>query len=180
MKNSRQCYYHYPKDKNGKYTKHTICMLVKDGSIYHGESLCSEKDQFVKSIGRKLAHKRALEAYNNRNKKTSKVKSKIKIAHYNTTSCHEPYCLKTKCFSNKPNDTKIEIWASEKDKTWTKKALKDCNLQLHSNGDNVVLNFKNGNSITLDFCELTDLKLALYAYNKKVNKFSKFKPKRIK
>lgn len=60
---SRSHYYIYPTDKNGNKTGHCICVLLKDNKIFHGSSLCSEEDQFNKSIGRELAEQRANEAY---------------------------------------------------------------------------------------------------------------------
>lgn len=56
-------YYIYPRTKNGERTGHTICVLVRDGMIFHGTSLCSKKDQFVLKTGRELAKERAEAAY---------------------------------------------------------------------------------------------------------------------
>jgi hypothetical protein len=64
MSKSRQMYFHYPKDKRGQYTGHSICMMIRDGQIFHGEALCSDEDNFNKKIGRVLAQERAEAAYN--------------------------------------------------------------------------------------------------------------------
>ncbi len=57
-------YYIYVRDKNGnRITGHTICVLVRDGKIFHGTSLCSDKDNFSYEIGRELALKKALASY---------------------------------------------------------------------------------------------------------------------
>ena len=59
-------YYIYVRDKNGnRITGHTICVLVREGKIFHGTALCSEKDQFCYDTGRKLALEKALKTYNN-------------------------------------------------------------------------------------------------------------------
>lgn len=60
---TREHYYIYPRDKNGNKTGHTICVLQRDGKIFHGESLCSDQDQFQYKVGRELAYQRAVEAY---------------------------------------------------------------------------------------------------------------------
>ena len=57
-------YYIYPVSKKNERTGHTICVLVRDGKIFHGITLCSKKDQFSYVKGRELAKKRAIEAYN--------------------------------------------------------------------------------------------------------------------
>jgi len=58
--NNRQCYFIYPRDKNGKLTGHSICVMMHDGKVFHGTSLCSPKDNFNKTTGRDLAYKRAV------------------------------------------------------------------------------------------------------------------------
>ena len=60
---TRDHYYIYPTDKNGNRTGHTICVLLKDGKIFHGMALCSEEDQFEFKVGREKAKTRAEEAY---------------------------------------------------------------------------------------------------------------------
>ncbi len=60
---NRSHYYIYPKDKHGRKTGHTIAVLIKDGKIFHGMSLCSAEDQFEYSKGRKLSLVRAEEAF---------------------------------------------------------------------------------------------------------------------
>jgi hypothetical protein len=179
----RDCYYHYPKDKNGKYTGHTLCMLLKDGLIYHGEALCASEDHFTKSIGRKLAYERAIEAYEaskrrSMNKVTKKVKSKVKVAHYNTSAKgYESYKLKTKLISNKTNDMRLEVWSSEKDKNW----VGSYNfLNLKDDGNGVSFKFESGKELNLDYCELEALRLGLYSHNKNSWSDGKFKPKRLK
>jgi hypothetical protein len=54
----------YPKDKNGKYLGVTICVVLRDGRMYHGEAICSKNDQFNKSVGRELSFERAIFEYN--------------------------------------------------------------------------------------------------------------------
>lgn len=57
-------YFIYVRDKNGvRITGHTICVMVRDGKIFHGTSLCSKKDNFNYETGRELALKKALESY---------------------------------------------------------------------------------------------------------------------
>lgn len=60
---NRSHYYIYPRDKRGVRTGHTICVLLKDGKIFHGTALCSIKDQFSRAEGRKRALERAEETY---------------------------------------------------------------------------------------------------------------------
>lgn len=57
-------YFIYPRTKNGNRTGHTICVLIRNGKVFHGTSLCSENDQFELKKGRLLAKERAEEAYN--------------------------------------------------------------------------------------------------------------------
>lgn len=52
----------YPKDAKRKFTGHTYCVLLHNNKMFHGEALCSDKDQFNKEVGRKLAYERALAA----------------------------------------------------------------------------------------------------------------------
>jgi len=54
----------YPQDKNGKHLGVTICVVLRDGRMYHGEALCSENDQFNKKVGRELSFERAIFEYN--------------------------------------------------------------------------------------------------------------------
>ena len=56
-------FYIYPKDKNGKHTGHTICVILREGRMFHGECLCSLNDQFNKETGRKLSLERAEAEY---------------------------------------------------------------------------------------------------------------------
>lgn len=53
----------YPKNKNGKRTGHCIAVILRDGLMFEGTSLCSENDQFSKKEGRLIAFNRAQEAY---------------------------------------------------------------------------------------------------------------------
>lgn len=62
---TREQYFIYPRDKSGKRTGHTICVLIKDGKIFHGTALCSGTDQFSRKVGRELATERALQAFEN-------------------------------------------------------------------------------------------------------------------
>lgn len=65
MANRDDHYYIYVRDKNGnRVTGHTICVLVRDGKIFHGTAICSDKDQFSYETGRKLALEKALGTYN--------------------------------------------------------------------------------------------------------------------
>lgn len=52
-------YYIYPKNKEGKRTGQTLCVLLHDGRIFHGLSTCSDKDQFCRDTGRQIALSRA-------------------------------------------------------------------------------------------------------------------------
>ena len=52
----------YPKDSHRRPTGHTYCILLHNNKMFHGEALCSDKDQFNKEVGRKLAYERALAA----------------------------------------------------------------------------------------------------------------------
>lgn len=55
--------YHYTKDKNGKKTGNTICVLIRENRIFFGEAICAKEDQFSKSVGRNTAKKKAYESY---------------------------------------------------------------------------------------------------------------------
>ena len=61
--NRKDHYFIYPRDKNGKRTGHTICIVLRDGCMFHGETLCGEKDQFSKKQGRLISFDRAQQAY---------------------------------------------------------------------------------------------------------------------
>jgi hypothetical protein len=61
---ARDLYYVYPEDRNEKKTGHCICIIVRDGSAFHGIALCSPEDQFNKKEGRILAYTRAIDSYN--------------------------------------------------------------------------------------------------------------------
>lgn len=63
MNRQEDTYYIHPKDKDGKYYGITICVLVKDGIIFHGQSTVGSGDQFSKKVGRELSHQRAIAAY---------------------------------------------------------------------------------------------------------------------
>ncbi len=56
-------YFIYPVDEKKKKTGHTICVILRDGMIFHGISLCSKKDNFSKKEGRLLAFDRAMKEY---------------------------------------------------------------------------------------------------------------------
>ncbi len=56
-------YFIYCKDHERKYTGSTVCVILREGLMFHGESFCSPKDQFNKKIGRSIAFARAIEAY---------------------------------------------------------------------------------------------------------------------
>ena len=70
---SREQYYIYPKDKQGKRTGHCICVIVREGMVFHGISLCAEDDQFVFSVGRALALERAEAAYRGHQQRSHKT-----------------------------------------------------------------------------------------------------------
>lgn len=52
-------YFIYPRNKEGKRTGQTVCVLLHDNRIFHGISTCSKDDQFCKDTGRNLALERA-------------------------------------------------------------------------------------------------------------------------
>lgn len=52
-------YFIYPRNKEGKRTGQTLCVVLHDGRIFHGLSTCSQADQFNKNTGRELALNRA-------------------------------------------------------------------------------------------------------------------------
>ena len=56
-------YFIYPRDKNGVKTGHCIAVVLREGLIFSGTSLCAKNDQFSKAIGRELALQRAEESY---------------------------------------------------------------------------------------------------------------------
>ena len=53
----------YPRDCEGNLTKNVICVILREGKMYHGEATCSKKDNFSKKLGRELAFNRAIAAY---------------------------------------------------------------------------------------------------------------------
>jgi hypothetical protein len=57
------CAYHYPKNKDGTKTGHTLCILVREDRIFVGESRCGGTDQFSRSTGRSIAKGRAEKSY---------------------------------------------------------------------------------------------------------------------
>jgi hypothetical protein len=66
---TRTHYFIYPRDKKGQRTGHTICVIMRDGKIFHGSALCSDGDQFEFKRGRQLAMERALEVYSRHQEK---------------------------------------------------------------------------------------------------------------
>ena len=62
--NRKDHYFIYPRDMHGQRTGHTICIILREGCMFHGETLCGPSDQFSKKEGRLIAFNRAMEAYN--------------------------------------------------------------------------------------------------------------------
>lgn len=56
-------YFIYPLNEFKKRSGHTICIILRDGMMFHGEALCGPSDQFSKKEGRLLSFERALAAY---------------------------------------------------------------------------------------------------------------------
>ena len=84
-KNSRDDHFFiYPRTKEGQPTGHVYCVILREGQMFEGSSLCSPKDQFVKATGRKLAYERAMAEYERnkkyKNKKKIKKKELLKLA----------------------------------------------------------------------------------------------------
>ena len=61
--NRKEHYFIYPRDMHGKRTGHTICVVLREGMMFHGETLCGPRDQFSKKEGRLIAFGRAQDAY---------------------------------------------------------------------------------------------------------------------
>ncbi len=60
---TRDHYYIYTRDKHGKLTGHTICVMMIDGKIFHGTAVCSEDDHFEYKKGRETSLARCQAAY---------------------------------------------------------------------------------------------------------------------
>ena len=56
-------YFIYVRDSEGNFTGNTICVMVRENKVFHGEARCSKQDQFSKKEGRLLAYERALDSY---------------------------------------------------------------------------------------------------------------------
>lgn len=61
--NRKEHYFIYPRDIRGERTGHTICVVLREGMMFHGEALCGPKDQFSRKEGRLVAFDRAQAAY---------------------------------------------------------------------------------------------------------------------
>lgn len=61
--NRQDHFFIYPKDKKGKRLGNTICVILRDGSMFQGEAICSPEDQFNRKTGRMLSFQRALDEY---------------------------------------------------------------------------------------------------------------------
>ena len=61
--NRKNHYFIYPRDMHGVRTGHTLCIILRDGMMFHGETLCGPKDQFSKKEVRLIAFERAEAAY---------------------------------------------------------------------------------------------------------------------
>ncbi len=55
--------YHYTKDKHGRRTGNTVCVLLREGRIFFGEAICSSEDQFARYKGREVAKRKAQDSY---------------------------------------------------------------------------------------------------------------------
>lgn len=63
MTNRSDHYFIYPKNYKGQKTGTTICVILRDGLIFHGEATLSPRDQFCRKTGRLLAFERAQQQY---------------------------------------------------------------------------------------------------------------------
>lgn len=70
-------YFIYVKNKENKHTGITICVMQKDGKLWHGQATCGPKDQFNKATGRQISYERAMYEYERnkyeRDRKTTKI-----------------------------------------------------------------------------------------------------------
>lgn len=61
--NRKDHYFIYPKDHKGLRTGTTLCVILRDGLIFHGEATLSPNDQFCRKTGRLLSFDRAAQQY---------------------------------------------------------------------------------------------------------------------
>lgn len=85
MSNRDDHYFIYIKDSNNKHTGITICVMSKEGKLWHGQANCSKSEQFCKKIGRELAYKRAIEDFE-KNKKNKQEPVKVEKSVWVETS----------------------------------------------------------------------------------------------
>ena len=93
-------YIRHEKGEDGKGGR-SEAILVKDGNVFGGVSLCHGEDQFNKSLGRQVAIGRALHAMDVFQGKKPARRRRLEIAFYgritHTTEDDKPSILIEKC-----------------------------------------------------------------------------------
>lgn len=188
----------YPKDKEGRPTGNTICVFNKDGKNFIGEAVCSKKDNFDKSVGRKLSLERAM--IKAANTLINGIKQSDDKAEYSLFSDYRSDCDYQRYSGENPKNrstyrvTKIlkpsykydnlkelTVKHSPSDKNVTK-AWKDLvlvKLKCDGNGLDVTVrdSLDKTRAFRLNYSQVHDLKLALKKYEQhyRTGKFTRVK-----
>ena len=186
MNKESKPYFIYPKDKDGNYSKQTICIIYRDGRPFEGTALCHEDDEFNKKVGRALALERAEAAYKKVSSNFQRAGKKpaqrkvVKVAHYLSIADKTKYpndvdtIYKVRTKTDNGLHT-IEVGASELDNNWTSPGKMYVRLAEDGNGILVSsLSLSEPQEFYLDYSMAHDLHLGLQKWHR-LQKSAKFK-----
>lgn len=160
MSNRTDHFFIYPKGTDGHPTGNTICVLLREGKMYHGEAICSDDDQFDKKIGREIAYDRAVEAADAASNKTKKedVKKKSVWVYSCTDGTTNIYDVVESPYER--NLKLTEFFYSKADPTWTMPGKLSFSVDDHGNGVDFVF-AKTATTpeqtISLNYSQLSDI-----------------------
>jgi hypothetical protein len=170
MSNRTDHFFIYPKGTDGHPTGNAICVLLRDGKMYHGEAVCSDEDQFDKKIGREIAYQRAVEAADAASNKTKKeVNKKKSVWSYSCTDgtmniydvVESPYERNLKV---------TEFFYSKADPNWTMPGKLSFSVDDHGNGVTFAFSEKS-EELDLSYSQLSDI-FMYFMIDQKGSKFT--------
>ena len=148
----------YPKTKDKKHTGHTLCILLKEGKMYHGESLCSANDCFSKAIGRQISYERAMYEYerNKQERDRTAVKTEHSTWVEECAGSHQHVFQVTKETVG-PHVRKVVVKTDKiLDPNWTNHQEHLMTLESDGNGITII---RDGKSTRFDYAEWAYLNL---------------------
>lgn len=170
-KDSRHNYFFiYPKDSKGKLLGSTICVLLRDGKMFHGEAACSPNDQFVKKVGRELALQRATAAWQAYCPSLPPIPPEEQFTKFEDTWVNQyskdgdKTLLKVKVLKKGKHVRQVDIIAHPGDRSWTKPGMLLARAVSDGNGYTVKLSKgpdKKYRKLRLDYGEISDIKWLL-------------------